>query len=170
MLFENAFSAGSVNFPEKTICLTFDDGPGESNSPLDQPGPHSLELAQFLQSLGVQATFFMVGRQIQEFPVIAQDIAALGHQVGVHTYDHVALDDYLNTNAGDVVRQISLTASLLPNPPDSQAYLRAPYGQWSPAVAQRLNADFITCVTCFGPIHWDNAASDWDKWLDGVAP
>jgi hypothetical protein len=37
-------------------------------------------------------------------------------------------------------------------------------------VAQALNADLMTCVTCFGPIHWDNNASDWDKWLDGVAP
>ena len=81
----------------------------------------------------------------------------------------MGLDDYLAKN-GDVVRQISLTANLLPNDSGGLFYLRAPYGQWSPAVAQALNAELMTCVTCFGPIHWDNNASDWDKWLDGVAP
>jgi hypothetical protein len=112
----------------------------------------------------------MVGRQLEEFPGIAEQIAALGHQVGVHTYDHVGLDDYLGKNGGDVVRQISMTINLLPNQTGSQLYLRAPYGQWSSSVAQTLNDDLLTCITCFGPIHWDNTATDWDKWLDGVAP
>jgi peptidoglycan/xylan/chitin deacetylase (PgdA/CDA1 family) len=171
MLFETTFSAGTIpTFPENTLCLTFDDGPAETNSPVSEPGPHSLELAQYLQSVGVQATFFMVGRQLELFPGIAQQIGALGHQVGIHTYDHMGLDDYLTTNGGDVVRQISLTAALLPNDSGGSFYLRAPYGQWSPAVAQAMNADLLTCVTCFGPIHWDNNASDWDKWLDDIAP
>jgi peptidoglycan/xylan/chitin deacetylase (PgdA/CDA1 family) len=171
MLFETALSAGSIPaFPDRTLCLTFDDGPAEATTAVAEPGPHSLELAQYLQSEGVQATFFMVGRQVQEFPGIAEQIAQLGHQVGIHTYDHMALDDYLRTNGGDVVRQIALTAALLPNPDGGQLYLRAPYGQWTPAVAQALNADLLTCLSCFGPIHWDNTASDWDKWLDDVAP
>jgi hypothetical protein len=72
MLFETAFSAGTIaTFPDNTLCLTFDDGQAETNSPDSEPGPHSLELAQYLQSVGVQATFFMVGRQIQEFSGIA---------------------------------------------------------------------------------------------------
>ncbi len=171
MLFETTFSAASVpSFPDNTICLTFDDGPAEANTPDSEPGPLSLELAQYLQSEGVRATFFMVGRQVQEFPGIAEQISALGHQVGIHTYDHMALDDFLVKNGGDVVRQISLTASLLPNDTGGPLYFRAPYGQWSPAVAQALNADLMTCLTCFGPIHWDNNASDWDKWLDDVPP
>ncbi len=170
MLFETTFSANSVpGFPLKTLCLTFDDGPGETDSPPTEPGPHSLELAQYLASQGVQATFFMVGRQMQEFPGIAAEISALGHQVGAHTYDHVGMDEYL-TAKGDVVRQMALTSALLPADAGQPVYFRAPYGQWSPAVAQALNADLMTCLTCFGPIHWDNAATDWDKWLNGISP
>jgi peptidoglycan/xylan/chitin deacetylase (PgdA/CDA1 family) len=171
MLFENPFSAANIaNFPDRTVCLTFDDGPSEAGTPASEPGPHSLELAQYLQSAGVQATFFMVGRQVQLFPGIAEQMSALGHQIGVHTYDHLALDDLLVQNAGDVVRQLSMTAALLPRQNGGPYYLRAPYGQWSAAVAQELNNDLLTCVTCFGPIHWDNAATDWDKWLDDVDP
>jgi peptidoglycan/xylan/chitin deacetylase (PgdA/CDA1 family) len=171
MLFETTFSAGSIpTFPDNTFCLTFDDGPGETDPRSSETGPHSLELAQYLESSGVRATFFMVGRQIQQWPGVAEEISALGHQVAVHTYDHMGLDDYLAKNGGDVVRQISLTSSLLPNGSGGPFYLRAPYGQWSSAVAVALNADLLTCLTCFGPIHWDNAASDWDKWLDDIAP
>ncbi len=168
MLFETTFSAASVpTFPDKTICLTFDDGPAQTASP-DEAGPRSLELAQYLESMEVQATFFVVGRQIQQFPGIVEEMNSLGHQLGVHTYDHVGLDDYL-VQGGDVVRQIELTSNLLSNC-GCPLYLRAPYGQWSGAVARALNADLATCATCFGPIHWDNNATDWDKWLEGVDP
>nr|AUN35954.1 nodulation protein B [uncultured bacterium] len=171
MLFDTTFSAGSIpTFPDRTLCLTFDDGPAEAGTPEDEPGPHSLELAQYLDSIGAHVTFFMVGRQVQEFPGVAEQMAALGHQVAIHTYDHLGLDDYLLKNGGDVVREISLTSSLLPNGKGGPLYMRAPYGQWTPAVVKALNADLMTCAGCFGPIHWDNAASDWDKWLDGVSP
>lgn len=170
MLFDTPFSAGNVpTFPDKTLCLTFDDGPAEAATPPSEPGPHSVKLAQYLECMGVQATFFMVGRQAQLNPEIPARIAAMGHQVAVHTYDHMGLDDYLVQNGGDVVRQISMTAALLPHGA-GPLYLRAPYGQWTPAVAQALNADLLTSIGCFGPIHWDNSATDWDKWLDDVAP
>jgi peptidoglycan/xylan/chitin deacetylase (PgdA/CDA1 family) len=171
MLFENPFSAGSVpSFPAKTLCLTYDDGPFEVGGPLTAPGPHSLEQAEYLASQGVQATFFMVGRNLQQFPGMAAEMSALGHQVGVHTYDHVPLDDCVKAN-GDVVRQIALTGALMPNSIDAPFYLRAPYGQWSPAVAQAMNADFMTALNCFGPIHWDNSISiDWEAWQAGVDP
>ena len=171
MLFDTPFAASSVpSFPAKTVCLTYDDGPSDVGGPLTAPGPHSLELAQYLASQGVQATFFMLGRNLQLFPGMAAAMGALGHQVGAHTYDHLPLDDYLKAN-GDVVRQIALTGAVLPDRMDAPFYLRAPYGQWSPAVAQAMNADLLTALNCFGPIHWDNSNStDWDNWLNGVDP
>src|SRR5258708_5786144 len=48
MLFETTFSANTTaTFPDNTVCLTFDDGPAEANTPDSEPGPHSLELAQY---------------------------------------------------------------------------------------------------------------------------
>ena len=171
MLFETPFSAANTpSFPSKTLCLTFDDGPSDIGFPPSAPGPHSLKVAQYLASEGVPATFFLVGRCIEQFPGIAEQIVGLGHQVGVHTYDHLPLDDYVKAG-GDVVRQIALTGALLPRSVDSPFYLRPPYGSWSAAVAQAMNADFFTALNCFGPIQWDNSnSSDWDKWQDGVAP
>jgi peptidoglycan/xylan/chitin deacetylase (PgdA/CDA1 family) len=170
VIFDALFNGSVISFPANTLCLTFDDGPGETGWPASAPGPHSLELAQYLASQKVQATFFMVGRHLQENPGIAAEIGALGHQVGVHTYDHLALDDLL-TKGGDVVRQMALTGALVPGIGDLPIYFRPPYGQWTPQVAQVMNADFPTCLNYFGPIGWDNyAATDWDQWLNGVDP
>jgi peptidoglycan/xylan/chitin deacetylase (PgdA/CDA1 family) len=171
VLFDSAFNGSVIpNIPANTLCLTFDDGPSETGWPRSAPGPQSLEVAQYLASERVQATFFMVGSNLQQHPGMAARIGALGHQLGVHTYDHVALDDLL-TNGGDVVRQMALTGALVPASVDVPIYFRAPFGQWTPQVAQAMNADFATCLSYFGPIGWDNyTATDWDKWLSGTDP
>ena len=46
----------------KQIALTYDDGPND---------PHTLKLLEVLAKHGVQATFFMIGRYVQQRPDIA---------------------------------------------------------------------------------------------------
>lgn len=68
--------SGSV----KEIALTFDDGPHLN---------WTLHLLQLLKSLNVQATFFVVGKQVVRFPTLVQLEVIQGHEIGNHTYDHV---------------------------------------------------------------------------------
>jgi peptidoglycan-N-acetylglucosamine deacetylase len=167
VLLETPISAGNVpTFPANTLCLTFDDGPGDCGYPATAPGSHSLQLAEYLASEQVRATFFMVGRFLELHPERAVQIAALGHQVGVHTYDHMDMAQYL-TAGGDVVRQMALVNTLMPLRGDVPVYFRTPYGSWAPAVAQAMNADFLTRLACFGPIQWDVDSLDWQHWLNG---
>lgn len=69
--------------PESTrrplIALTFDDGP----YPL-----HTSVLLATLKEHQVRATFFLVGRRVQEFPELAKKIADDGHELANHTYSH----------------------------------------------------------------------------------
>jgi peptidoglycan/xylan/chitin deacetylase (PgdA/CDA1 family) len=69
--------------PESTrrplIALTFDDGP----YPL-----HTSVLLATLKEQQVKATFFLVGRRVQEFPELAKRIAEDGHELANHTYSH----------------------------------------------------------------------------------
>jgi peptidoglycan/xylan/chitin deacetylase (PgdA/CDA1 family) len=69
---DRAMSAGAV-------ALTFDDGPHPRGTPAT--------LAT-LQRLGVRATFFLVGEQVQRDPALAAEIVAAGHQVGIHCDRH----------------------------------------------------------------------------------
>src|SRR5215471_7753011 len=62
----------------KQIALTFDDGPND---------PHTLRLLEVLKRHQVRATFFLIGRYVQQRP----DIVSQGHVVGNHTFTHPLL-------------------------------------------------------------------------------
>src|SRR5215470_14971361 len=61
-----------------SVALTFDDGPSEDT-------PRILEA---LRTHNVRAAFFMLGRQVEQFPDIARGVAADGHEIGNHSYSH----------------------------------------------------------------------------------
>ena len=64
---------------EKVAALTYDDGPHPKFTP---------ELLDILDKYKVKATFFMIGEQIEKYPVIVKEVARRGHVIGNHTYTH----------------------------------------------------------------------------------
>ncbi|MET8949125.1 polysaccharide deacetylase family protein [Streptomyces sp. NPDC004542] len=71
---------GTVDCREaKCIALTFDAGPSE----------HSARLLDILKEKKVPATFFLLGkRHIEKYPELVKRMAAEGHEVAGHTWDH----------------------------------------------------------------------------------
>ena len=63
--------------PPGTLCLTYDDGPGETVG--DGTGPRTLALAGYLADEGVRATFFMTGRHVEQMPAAPAAVRGLGH-------------------------------------------------------------------------------------------
>lgn len=61
--------------PDKTIYLTFDDG----------PGPYTLQLLDLLDRYGVKATFFVVD---SEYNHLMKEIVRRGHSIGIHSVTH----------------------------------------------------------------------------------
>src|SRR5919109_2925929 len=61
-----------------SVALTFDDGPSEDTE----------RILEVLDRYSVQATFFMLGRQIELFPEIARRVFSSGHEIGNHSYSH----------------------------------------------------------------------------------
>ncbi|MDQ0584216.1 polysaccharide deacetylase family protein [Streptomyces rishiriensis] len=74
---------GSVDCREaKCIALTFDAGPSEN----------SARLLDILNERQVPATFFLLGeRHIEKYPELVRRMAAEGHEVASHTWDHKIL-------------------------------------------------------------------------------
>jgi peptidoglycan/xylan/chitin deacetylase (PgdA/CDA1 family) len=65
---------------ERKLVLTFDDGPGNRLTPV------------VLDTLGrsrSRATFFLLGRNIAGREHLVRRIAAEGHEIGAHGYDHL---------------------------------------------------------------------------------
>lgn len=65
---------------EKTVFLTFDDGP------IPEVTPWVLDL---LDSYGIKATFFMVGDNVRRHPELLEEVRRRGHSYGNHTMHHL---------------------------------------------------------------------------------
>lgn len=66
----------------KQIALTFDDGPND---------PFTFRLLDVLSKHNVRATFFLIGKYVQQRPDIAREIVQRAHVVGNHTFNHPLL-------------------------------------------------------------------------------
>ena len=69
-----------MNPTEKSVYLTFDDGP------IPEVTPWVLDV---LDRYGVKATFFMVGENAAKHPEVFEMVKARGHRIGNHTYNHI---------------------------------------------------------------------------------
>jgi peptidoglycan/xylan/chitin deacetylase (PgdA/CDA1 family) len=86
---------------DRVVALTFDDGPNE---------PYTSQIAEFLESRGIRATFFQVGECVRRFPTSTATLAAAGHVIGNHSLTH-RYTTYLRPGA--FRREIDQTQDLL---------------------------------------------------------
>ena len=128
----------------KYVALTFDDGPRPSTTG---------RLLDGLALREIPATFFLVGSRLADDPegqAIVRRMAAEGHQVGVHTFDHVMLTD-LSRRDYDV--QVGRTRALLAQIAGPGDYwLRPPYGITDQAAEQWAASPLIL---------WSVDPEDW---------
>lgn len=86
-----------VETTEKVVALTFDDGP-------DPAGAQ--QVLDTLDSEEVKATFFLMGRDLQNHPELGRKIADAGHEIGNHTFNHQRMVGVL---PGTVAKEIEDT-------------------------------------------------------------
>lgn len=99
------------------VALTFDDGPREETT---RPLLEGLALRE------VPATFFLVGERICGSETLIQDMAAGGHQIGVHTYSHIKLAGVSRTRYDWEIGSTRRELDKILGP--GQWWLRPPYG------------------------------------------
>ncbi len=133
---------GPAQLERPVVALTFDDGPRRSTTG---------ELLDGLAQRGVHATFFLVGEMLEGNGDLVERMAAEGHQIGVHTYDHVWLTEL---SAVDFEKQVGRTRRLLTEMVGEGSYwLRPPYGGVDRGVEKRAGSPVIL---------WSVDPEDWD--------
>jgi poly-beta-1,6 N-acetyl-D-glucosamine synthase len=82
VVYRSGDGLASRNLPDKTVALTFDDGPDPRWTP---------QILDVLRREQVPATFFDVGTRIAAHPDLVRRELAEGHEVGNHTFAHNSL-------------------------------------------------------------------------------
>ena len=116
----------------KLVALTFDDGPRRATTS---------RLLEGLEQRGVQASFFLIGKQIEGNEDLIREMAAGGHQIGIHTFDHVELQKLSPT---EINRQLESTRSALRDIlGERDFFLRPPYGFVGDALPAQAGSPII---------------------------
>lgn len=126
---------------DRTVYLTFDDGP------IPEATPWVLDV---LDRYGIKATFFMVGDNARRYPDLAEEVRRRGHETGNHTMHHlqggkVATPRYLQ----DVEEADRYTRSRL---------FRPPHGWLRPHQARLLSEKYMIVM-------YDLVTRDYSKKL-----
>ena len=123
------------------IALTFDDGPRRSTT---------TALLDGLAQRGVHATFFLIGAQVEGNEDIVLRMEKEGHQIGIHTYDHVKLT---GLSRADFDAQVGRTRDLLAGILGRRDFLlRPPYGMTDASVKAWAESPIII---------WSIDPEDW---------
>jgi peptidoglycan/xylan/chitin deacetylase (PgdA/CDA1 family) len=108
---------------ERTLYLTFDDGP---TAAMTDP------ILRVLDRFDARATCFLVGAQAEGDPERVRRIADAGHTVGNHTFTH---PDPWRTSDEALIRELERTTDVLQSiTGQSVRHLRPPYGRFTRAM------------------------------------
>ncbi|MFC8140235.1 bifunctional polysaccharide deacetylase/glycosyltransferase family 2 protein [Streptomyces paradoxus] len=145
--------ATTVSVPDKTIALTFDDGPNPTWTP---------QVLAILEKYDVPATFFLVGSMVSRYPGVVRDMVGQGHEVGIHTFTHVDLSYQSDTRVRREMEQTQL--ALAGAAGITTTLFRAPYSSETDAidnyswpVYKKLGQDGYTSVFV------DTDSDDWKR-------
>lgn len=114
---------------EKSLYLTFDDGPNET---------FTVPICELLEKYNAKATFFCVGKSIEQNPDVAKYVVDKGHLLANHSYNHLSFKTLTlqqqMKEADDCQAKIESVCAGLPK------IFRAPQGQLSTVLLLKLKS------------------------------
>ena len=135
---------------KKKIWLTFDDGPEEKVTEF---------ILETLKKLNIKASFFLIGKNIQEFPELTKKIIKEGHIIGNHSFSH--LNGFKSKNE-EYIYDIELGQKLINEKlvemgiTNKIKIFRPPYGRILPQQIKRLKENYKIVM-------WDIFSWDFKK-------
>ncbi len=140
----------SVQRDDKAISVTFDCAWNADD--ID-------EIIAVLDKYKCPGTFFVVGDWAEKYPDAVKKLAAAGHEVANHSYDHAHYSrlskDAMKT---DMDKADSVIESLTGN---KSRLFRAPYGEYNNDVVRACAETARFCI------QWDVDSLDWQKLTTG---
>lgn len=137
----NASIETTANVIAKKVAITFDDGPNPD---------YTSDLLVGLKERGVNATFFLLGKEVEKHPELVKQIYEEGHLIGTHSYEHLNLNNLSDCAA---IEQVDKTnEAIYKIIGEYPEYIRPPFGCW------KCNLDYETKMI---EVLWDIDPLDW---------
>jgi peptidoglycan/xylan/chitin deacetylase (PgdA/CDA1 family) len=137
---------GPIAARPKLIALTFDDGPYPVTTPL---------LLQRLRDLHVPATFFLIGRDAEQFPDLARAIAADRNEIADHTLTHPDLDALDDQAVMAEIRGGADSLERIAPDPAERTTFRPPHGRYTDGTIR------VAQTAGYATILWSDDPGDW---------
>lgn len=126
------------------VAITFDDGVFAKKTP---------RILQIMEEYDARATFFALGKYVQQHPELAQDILAQGSELGSHSWYH---DKQTALTADERAEDFALVAQAFTVATGAPPYLfRAPYGAINDEMKAELAGQNMLSIL------WSVDTEDW---------
>jgi len=110
----------SVQTTERKVAISFDAAWGADKT---------AEIMTVCEEYGVNATFFLVGFWVEDYPEVAKSIAERGFEIGLHSSTH---PDMANLNIKQMELELSKNQQIIQSVCGVEAKLfRPPYGSYN---------------------------------------
>ena len=127
---------------ENKVYLTFDDGP----TPIITE-----KVLDILDKFKIKSTFFCLGRNVDKYPEIYNEIIKRGHAIGNHTYSHL---NGWKTKYKEYVNDVELATNHI-----KSNLFRPPYGKIKPFQLRNVYKRYKVVM-------WDVLSGDFSKNID----
>ena len=127
-----------VDTKQNEIYLTFDDGPNPKTTPF---------ILETLDQYKAKATFFCLGKNIEQNPSLNDLMRKSGNTIGNHTYSHL---NGWKTHTQNYISDIEKADAIIQSP-----LFRPPYGRIKPSQIHRLKKKYKIVM-------WSVLSGDFD--------
>ncbi len=134
----------------KVVYITFDDGPSQ----------YTDQLLDILKQHEAKATFFMIGRQLNEHPDAVKRLLKEGSYPGLHSMTHNYNKLYKSGSSANFVNEFKKEQKMVEKLIGYTPHLiRAPYGS-SPQIGEAFRGDIAAAG--FKMWDWTTDSLDWN--------
>lgn len=132
----------------KFITVTYDCGK-DGESP-------TYDILAVLNKHQVKATFFVTGKWVEKYPLLAKTIIAEGHEIGNHSYSH---PDFTKLTPAEISDEVCRAENIIKSTVgvDPKPLIRQPFGHFSAKVLE-----VIGLLGYKYSIHWTVDPRDWE--------
>jgi len=129
-----------ISKPDKLIAMTFDDGPSKTTM---------VEVLELLKKYDAKATFFIVGRKINDITLpVLQRAYSEGHELANHSFSHLHMAELSDE---EILREYENCQKIVRDTLGVEMYyFRPPFGNVDDRMYRLIPAPFMMCGASAG--------------------